>query len=308
LLGEVFIEALNDPEAIDTKRLRAFNQLAQTLLKAVGTPPTFLVHRDRRDPPASVDHLLRVYPPLSPEVEALLAAEPPMDEKEATLAPVPPTGEEPPKANRTTGGDRRTTRTEAVSCPPPEVEVPAAASPGDHRASEHGTAVQSCAPAGRREDHVVLSQAPVSLALTPQAGSPEQQQVAKQTQEQVVEQTVNRSRTGRPGTNDLLRPSPSPLLLGEDPGQRLEKQVSPSFSGEGPAPRSQKQVSPPLSEEGTRQGVEKHVPPLLSGEGAGGGVPLRGGSSPACVQWNGTGTRHSRRGRDPPSCLCKERT
>src|SRR6266581_5043837 len=76
LLGELFIDSLNNPDAIDTKRLQALTALSRALLKAVGTPPTFLVHSDRREPSSAAGHLLRVYPPLTPEVEALLAAEP----------------------------------------------------------------------------------------------------------------------------------------------------------------------------------------------------------------------------------------
>ena len=72
LLGELFIDALNDPEAIDTHRLQALTALSRVLLKAVGTPPTFLVPSDRREPAPAAGHLLRVYPPLSPAVEALL--------------------------------------------------------------------------------------------------------------------------------------------------------------------------------------------------------------------------------------------
>src|SRR5438093_740673 len=89
LLGELFIDALNDPEAIDTKRLQALTALSRVLLKAVGTPPTFLVHSDRREPSPAAGHLLRVYPPLTLEVEALLAAEPPAD---ADTQPPPPAG------------------------------------------------------------------------------------------------------------------------------------------------------------------------------------------------------------------------
>src|SRR5712691_11254283 len=88
LLGELFIDSLNNPDAIDTKRLQALTALSRVLLKAVGTPPTFLVHSDRREPSPAAGHLLRVYPPLAPEVEALLAAEPPAT---GDLQPPPPT-------------------------------------------------------------------------------------------------------------------------------------------------------------------------------------------------------------------------
>src|SRR6266849_2323242 len=87
LLGELFIDALNNPDAIDTHRLQALTALSRALLKAVGTPPTFLVHSDRREPCPAAGHLLRVYPPLPPEVEALLAAEPPAT---GDLQPPPP--------------------------------------------------------------------------------------------------------------------------------------------------------------------------------------------------------------------------
>src|SRR5712692_3961445 len=76
LLGELFVEALNHTDVSDTKRLQALTNLSRVLLKAVGTLPTFLIHSDRREPSPTAGHLLRVYPPLPPEVEALLAAEP----------------------------------------------------------------------------------------------------------------------------------------------------------------------------------------------------------------------------------------
>src|SRR5712691_1984486 len=87
LLGELFVDALNNPDAIDTKRLQALTALSRALLKAVGTPPTFLVHSDRREPCPAAGHLLRVYPPLTPEGEALLEAELPAN---GDLQPPPP--------------------------------------------------------------------------------------------------------------------------------------------------------------------------------------------------------------------------
>src|SRR2546425_8077738 len=88
LLGELLIDSLNNPDAIDTKRLQALTALSRALLKAVGTPPTFLVHSDRREPSSAAGHLLRVYPPLPAEVEALLAAEPPADDDRQPPPPV----------------------------------------------------------------------------------------------------------------------------------------------------------------------------------------------------------------------------
>src|SRR6266849_4414762 len=79
LLGELFVEALNHTDVSDTKRLQTLTNLSRALLKAVGTPPTFLLHEDRREPSPAAGPLLRVYPPLTPEVELLLAAEPPSD-------------------------------------------------------------------------------------------------------------------------------------------------------------------------------------------------------------------------------------
>src|SRR5437899_9479190 len=67
LLGELFIEALNDPEAIDTKRLQALTNLARVLLKAVGVPKDAEpVQSQHREPTAAEDCLLRLYPPLAP--------------------------------------------------------------------------------------------------------------------------------------------------------------------------------------------------------------------------------------------------
>src|SRR6266568_6769983 len=75
LLGELFVDALNHTDISDTKRLQTLANLSRVLLKAVGTPPTFLIHEDRREPSPAAGHLLRVYPPLPPEVETLLEAE-----------------------------------------------------------------------------------------------------------------------------------------------------------------------------------------------------------------------------------------
>src|SRR6266849_9390117 len=87
LLGELFVEALNHTDVSDTKRLQALTNLSRVLLTAVGTPPTFLIHSDRREPAPAAGHLLRVYPALASEVEALLAAEPPAN---GDLQPPPP--------------------------------------------------------------------------------------------------------------------------------------------------------------------------------------------------------------------------
>src|SRR6266852_7247137 len=76
LLGELFVDALNHTDVSDTKRLQTLTNLSRVLLKAVGTPPTFLIHSDRREPSPTAGHLLRVFSPLAPEIEALLEAEP----------------------------------------------------------------------------------------------------------------------------------------------------------------------------------------------------------------------------------------
>src|SRR6266851_47490 len=88
LLGELFVEALNHTDVSDTKRLQTLTNLSRVLLTAVGTPPTFLLHEDRREPSPAAGHLLRVYPPLAPEVEALLEAEP-NSRSEPPIAPAP---------------------------------------------------------------------------------------------------------------------------------------------------------------------------------------------------------------------------
>ena len=77
LLGELFIDALNDSEAIDTKRLQALTHLAQLLLKAIGGPKEpSLCQPTPAESPSAEDYLVRVYPPLPPEVETFLAAAP----------------------------------------------------------------------------------------------------------------------------------------------------------------------------------------------------------------------------------------
>jgi hypothetical protein len=96
LLGELFVDSLNNPDAIDTKRLHALANLSRALLKAVGTPPTFLIHEDRREPSPAAGHLLRVYPPLPPEVAALLEAEPSScSEPQNAPAPAQPDAQSP---------------------------------------------------------------------------------------------------------------------------------------------------------------------------------------------------------------------
>ncbi len=58
LLSELFIESLNHPEAIDTKRLQALTGLARTLLQAVGIPKDQPhVHVDHTEPlPTAESH------------------------------------------------------------------------------------------------------------------------------------------------------------------------------------------------------------------------------------------------------------
>jgi hypothetical protein len=77
LLSELFIEALNGPERFDTKRLQLLTNLARVLLKAVGVPRDSDGPLDRTEPSPESDHLLRIYPPIAPEVEALLDDDPP---------------------------------------------------------------------------------------------------------------------------------------------------------------------------------------------------------------------------------------
>src|SRR5947208_12106032 len=126
LLGELFIDALNDPEAIDTHRLQALTALSRVLLKAVGTPPTFLVHSDRREPHPAAGHLLRVYPPLPPAVEALLAAEPPADDD---CQPPPPVDSPLQELDTVDAGDGAAWFRAAEFLPPAEPAAPPSAPP-----------------------------------------------------------------------------------------------------------------------------------------------------------------------------------
>jgi hypothetical protein len=95
LLSELFIDALNSPEPIDTPRLRALTHLAQLLLKTVGIPKDPpRVPADRREPADTADHPLRVYPPLTPDPAAF-------DQPEALLelCPAPPNVPSPEPAS-----------------------------------------------------------------------------------------------------------------------------------------------------------------------------------------------------------------
>src|SRR5712692_3948440 len=126
LLGELFVEALNHTDVSDTKRLQALTNLSRVLLTAVGTPPTFLIHSDRREPAPTAGHLLRVYPPLPPEVEALLAAEPPAD---ARTQPPPPAGSLLQELETVDAGDGDAWHAAASFRPSAETAAPPSAPP-----------------------------------------------------------------------------------------------------------------------------------------------------------------------------------
>src|SRR5437660_309389 len=108
LLGELFIDSLNYPDAIDTKRLQALTALSRVLLKAVGTPPTFLVHSDRRAPAPPP----RSLPARQRETEQVLhrgrtGPSPPdqlWDRLLAALLPPPPAGQPAPEVREAAAG------------------------------------------------------------------------------------------------------------------------------------------------------------------------------------------------------------
>src|SRR5438093_1068138 len=56
LLSELLVDAVNNAGPSDPRCLQAVTGLARVLLKAVGTPNTFLLHEDRSEPPADGDH------------------------------------------------------------------------------------------------------------------------------------------------------------------------------------------------------------------------------------------------------------
>jgi hypothetical protein len=77
LLGELFVDALNNADPADPRALSAVNQLSRTLLQAVGRPKdSHIAYRDREEPTPDQPHLLRVYRPLAPEVAAFAPTEP----------------------------------------------------------------------------------------------------------------------------------------------------------------------------------------------------------------------------------------
>jgi hypothetical protein len=109
LLSEILIEAMNDPAAYDSQRLRALTGLANTLLKAVGRPKdSYELHADRGEPAADEDHQLRIYPPEPPELASLLAADAEIEAAEISLdesapaAPPEPSAPAPDPAHRIT--------------------------------------------------------------------------------------------------------------------------------------------------------------------------------------------------------------
>lgn len=135
LLSELFIEALNHPEALDARRLQALTTLARALLKAVGVPAkTALVHQDRSEPAAAGPHLLRIYPPEVPELEPLPQSDPALEANPEHLnTQDPPFTATPP---------------ECLSAPTPEQGVDRSwtGTPGRNRTSDQ----VSAPPAARR--------------------------------------------------------------------------------------------------------------------------------------------------------------
>ncbi len=102
LLSELFMTAVNAPDSVDSKNLQAITNLARTLLKAVGAPgDKYLEHNPRTEPDAASDHLLRVYPLLPPDVEALLAAEQPAPELASAPSHPPSAAATPPEEPHT---------------------------------------------------------------------------------------------------------------------------------------------------------------------------------------------------------------
>jgi hypothetical protein len=198
LLGELFIDALNHTDVSDTKRLQALTNLSRALLKAVGTPPTFLIHSDRREPAPDAGHLLRLYPPLATEVEALLAAEPP-------AAP-------PPLAR-----NQRIPTTAASD--------PSDPSPPLARSRMLPTAATPEAPAGVRTPDVLTA----AMAGSPSVAALSQRLTEA---EQEMEQALNRARTGPQSTRkywDLLLAaiSPPPADPTAQPATELQAATSP---------------------------------------------------------------------------------
>lgn len=185
LLSELFIASLNDPAAIDCKRLQALTTLARTLLKAVGTPSdTYMEHDDRVEPTPAADHLLRIYPPLPLEIEALLAAEP---------TPAEPTPAEPTPAPAVAPAAAAGPATPAAADCVPLTSLAAAPeppAPGDPHLPTRSS--PSSDPSDATD--------PSNLSNDPQAAT---------TAEQVPEQAPNWCGTGASVTDTLEHQSPS---------------------------------------------------------------------------------------------------
>jgi hypothetical protein len=171
----LFVEALNHTDVSDTKRLQTLTNLSRVLLKAVGTPPTFLVHSDRREPSPAAGHLLRVYPPLTPEVEALLEAEPPAN---GDLQPPPPADSPLQEPIALDAGDGLAGNA-ASFLPPREPSAP-------------GSALSPHAPG--RTTAVTASPQVIAAAGTPVGRMPSIPESPEW--EQALEQVLNRTRTG----------------------------------------------------------------------------------------------------------------
>jgi hypothetical protein len=243
LLGELFIDALNHTDVSDTKRLQTLTNLSRVLLTAVGTPPTFLIHSDRHEPAPTAGHLLRVYPPLTPEVEALLEAEPPA---EAGAQPPPPPDSPLQELHTVDAGDGDACYPAAEFLPPPEPAalpsappplarrmIPAAATPdpsdpsdlSDPSAPSHPSApltrsrlIPTTATPEALTGEAALHGRAASLGGPPAVPMSPEHLNTRTPEHLTPEQALNRARTGPPSTEqywDLLlaalaAPPPAP--------------------------------------------------------------------------------------------------
>ena len=273
LLGELFVDSLNNPDAIDTKRLQALTALSRALLKAVGTPPTFLVHSDRREPAPAAGHLLRVYPPLPPEIEALLEAEPPAD---SDTQPPPPAGSPLQELDTVDAGDGAAWNAAAEFLPRKEPPAPVSA-PAPHVPNRTNSVARS--------PEALAAAGAASSGGTPE-GLPEG--------EQGTEQVNSRQRTGPSPTDKywahLLASLPPTASVGQPATEVREAAADqPALDAVPPAPAAATDPAPPPDHLNTRtpecptaeQDLNRSGTGLPGTNGSQPGEPTRGLQSPA---------------------------
>jgi hypothetical protein len=253
LLGELLIDALNDPTACDPTRLRALTGLANVLLRAVGLPKnTYWSNEGDPEPAVTDPHLLRIYPPEPIDLTRLRDAD---AERVAELAALQTSDPSHPPAPAS-----------APQPPAPKLQPPTSG-PDYNAVSVECERRFHTPPEDVTAWRAAYSAAPDSVVREPDWSRPTS--APRQEWQQEDEQDPNRCGTGAPAT-DLFSPSPAVASLHEpDPQPDTSAECEASSAARDP---SNQTSSPPASVSPCRDGEKSatdtfsvpHVPILIS--------------------------------------------